>query len=302
MGGIMPLTEEPPVVPVTHPPHCIAALRTPLLAAARFRHVGDHSDALVHPIPQANAYSVIFQMQDFASHKLWMDRKLVHAGGHSIATMALTDLTSAYACQHLSDYDNVRLQIRNEVLEELGGELYAGKVPGLRQQQGAEDETMRLLVQALMPSLMRRDPGDEAFIEHLTLAMVAHLLRRYGETRMRGADGKPAGKLSGSQLAKATEYVEAHLAQNIALADIAKHCGMSRATFARAFKAAMGMTPFEWVRERRLEHAMNLLRRSDLSLADISAECGFSDQSHFARIFARNVGLAPRAWRAEQRK
>ncbi|SSW63054.1 AraC family transcriptional regulator [Achromobacter agilis] len=301
----MPFTEESPAVPVVHPPHCVAALRTPLLAAARFRHVGDHADAHVQPIPQAHAYSVIFQMQDFVSHKLWRDRKLIHAGGHSMASMALTDLTNAYACQHLSDYDNVRLQIRNDVLGELGSELYAGKVPALRQQQGAEDETMRLLVQALLPSLMRREPGDEMFIEHLTLAMVAHLLRRYGQTGMRGADGRAAGKfsgLSGPQLAKAAEYVEAHLAQNITLADIAKHCGMSRATFARAFKAAMGMTPFEWVRERRLEHAMGLLRRSDLSLADISAECGFSDQSHFARIFTRNVGLAPRAWRAEQRK
>ncbi|WP_052097006.1 helix-turn-helix domain-containing protein [Achromobacter sp. RTa] len=298
----MPLTGKPPPVSPAHPPHCIAALRTPLLTAARFRHVGDHADAHVQPIPQAHAHSVIFQMQDFASHKLWKDRKLIHAGGHSSATMALTDLTSAYACQHLSDYDNVRLQIRNDVLEELGGELYAGKVPGLRQQQGAEDETMRLLVQALLPSLMRREPGDGMFIEHLTLAMVAHLLRRYGQAGMRGADGRAAGKLGGPLLAKAAEYVEAHLAQNITLADIAKHCGMSRATFARAFKAAMGMTPFEWVRERRLEHAMGLLRRSDLSLADISAECGFSDQSHFARIFTRNVGLAPRAWRAEQRK
>lgn len=295
-------TEKPLAAPVTHPPHCIAALRTPLLAAARFRHVGDHADAHVQAIPQARAYSVIFQMQDFASHKLWVDQRLVHAGGHSKASMALTDLTNAYACQHLSDYDNVRLQIRNDVLDELGGELFAGKVPGLRQQQGTEDATMRLLVQALLPSLMRREPGDEMFIEHLTLAMVAHLLRRYGQAGLRGAEGRSAGKLSGRQLAKATEYVEAHLAQNIALADIANHCGMSRATFARAFKNAMGMTPFAWVRERRLEHAMGLLRRSDLSLADISAECGFSDQSHFARIFTRNVGVAPRAWRSEQRK
>ncbi|CAB3656376.1 helix-turn-helix domain-containing protein [Achromobacter denitrificans] len=298
----MPLAQQPPAVSVIHPPYCIGALRTPLLAAARFRHVGDHKDARVQPIPQARAYSVIFQMQDFASHKLWVDRKLIHAGGHSRASIALTDLTHAYACQHLSDYDNVRLQIRNDVLEELGGELYAGKVPGLRLQQGAEDETMRLLVQALLPSLMRREPGDEAFIEHLTLAMVAHLLRRYGQAGMRGADGRAAGKLSGPQLAKAAEYVEAHLAQNIALADIARHCGMSRATFARAFKAAMGTTPFAWIRERRLEHAMSLLRQSDLSLADISAECGFSDQSHFARSFTRNVGVAPRAWRSEQRK
>jgi AraC family transcriptional regulator len=298
----MPYTQKPPAASSTLPAHCIAALRTPLLAAARFRHVGDHADAHVQAIPPARAYSVIFQMQDFASHKLWMDRKLIHAGGHSQATMALTDLTKAYACQHLSDYDNVRLQIRNEVLEELGGELYAGRVPGLRLQQGAEDPTMRLLVQALLPSLMRREPGDGLFIEHLTLAMVAHLLRRYGQAGMRGAEGRPSGKLSGPQLAKAAEYVEAHLAQNIALADIAKHCGMSRATFARTFKAAMGMTPFAWVRERRLEHAMSLLRRSDLSLADISAECGFSDQSHFARIFTRNIGQAPRAWRAGQRK
>ena len=50
--------------------------------------MGDHKDARVQPIPQARAYSVIFQMQDFASHKLWVDRKLIHAGGHSRASIA----------------------------------------------------------------------------------------------------------------------------------------------------------------------------------------------------------------------
>ncbi|MGC8107756.1 hypothetical protein, partial [Salmonella enterica] len=69
-------------------------------------------------IPGEDAFSVIVQLQDFRHHKLWRGQQLVHAGGHRSGEMAITDLREQWRCQHLSDYDNVRLQLPRATIEQ----------------------------------------------------------------------------------------------------------------------------------------------------------------------------------------
>lgn len=278
----------------------IAALSTPYLSAVRFRRTEVPSETPVIDVPQSESYSVILQLADFPCHRLWMNRKLIHSGGHARHTVAITDLRNAYACQHLSSYDNVRLSISQRTLEELGGELLAQAPKGLESRQGGADDTMLHLVRALLPTLHRREPADEVFLEQLSLAIAAHLLRRYGASVAK-RDRHPAAQgLCASQLARVNDYVRHHLGQPLTLAAIAVDCGMSRATFARAFKRTTGMTPFAWVRARRIDHAKALLERSEMTMAAISAHCGFADQSHFCRVFTECVGVTPTRWRADR--
>jgi AraC family transcriptional regulator len=72
---------------------------------------------------------------------------------------------------------------------------------------------------------------------------------------------------------------------------------LSLAHFARAFKANTGLTPHQFVVNMRLERALELLSASDESMADIAVICGFSDQSHFCRVFRRNFGVSPGTYR-----
>ncbi len=77
------------------------------------------------------------------------------------------------------------------------------------------------------------------------------------------------------------------------------HCSPSSAYhFARQFRAATGVPPHQYVVTRRVERAHQLLRTSDLSLADIAASAGFSDQSKFSTHFKRVLGVTPRQFRA----
>ena len=71
--------------------------------------------------------------------------------------------------------------------------------------------------------------------------------------------------------------------------------------FARQFKAATGLPPHQYVVTRRVERAQHLLRNSDLSLVDIAASAGFSDQSKLSAHFKRVVGLTPRQFRQSAR-
>jgi AraC family transcriptional regulator len=72
--------------------------------------------------------------------------------------------------------------------------------------------------------------------------------------------------------------------------------------FARQFKAATGLPPHQYVLARRIERAQQLLRDGDdLSLSEVAAGAGFSDQSHFSRHFKRVVGTTPRQFRRSAR-
>ena len=76
---------------------------------------------------------------------------------------------------------------------------------------------------------------------------------------------------------------------------------MSTYHCAHQFKRATGLPPYQYVITRRVERAQQLLREGDLSLAEIAARAGFSDQSHFSRHFKRLVGVTPRQFRMHTR-
>ena len=80
---------------------------------------------------------------------------------------------------------------------------------------------------------------------------------------------------------------------------LAEECGLSPRHFARAFRQSTGVPPHRWLMRHRVQRAKELLRRQALSLADIALRCGFADQSHFTRVFSREVGFSPGQWRRD---
>jgi transcriptional regulator GlxA family with amidase domain len=92
------------------------------------------------------------------------------------------------------------------------------------------------------------------------------------------------------------------LADDVDAASLAELCGLSVDQFNKAFKAATGIPPHRWLLRERVGRARELLVRSDLSISDIAACCGFADQSHLTRVFKNHIGASPGAWRRDVRK
>jgi AraC-like DNA-binding protein len=82
----------------------------------------------------------------------------------------------------------------------------------------------------------------------------------------------------------------------VRLDDLAAASGMGRFQLLRAFRAAVGLPPHAYQLSLRVTRAMALIR-SGLPLADVAAEAGFADQSHFTRRFAAVVGIPPARFR-----
>lgn len=238
-------------------------------------------------LPCADAFSVIVQLKDFRHHKLWRGGQLLHAGGHKRGEIAITDMNDGWRCQHLSSYDNVRFHLTRSSLDELSREGGL-RVTGLDPVQAAQDPVVFHLAQAVLAA----DEADSLFFDTLTLALHTHLGSRYGQQ----ARPRRIGGLAAWQEARAREYLMAHLARRPTLIEIALQCGLSRAHFTRAFKISFGLPAYAWLQQQRIDRARQLLARGDKSMTQVALDCGFSDQSHFIRVFKRVTGLTPMAW------
>ena len=95
----------------------------------------------------------------------------------------------------------------------------------------------------------------------------------------------------------ATRLILDRLSETVEVADLARACALSRSLFSRAFKCSTGLSPQDWIRQQRLARAKQLIQSTDMTLTQISLECGFCDQAHFCHIFTRSEGINPFAWR-----
>ena len=100
------------------------------------------------------------------------------------------------------------------------------------------------------------------------------------------------------RIERALRMAEDRIAEPLEIADLAKAAGMSRYHFSRSFRAQLGVSPYQWLLHKRVEHAAALLGRRRLSVTEAAFEVGFSDLSRFARAFREQFGCAPSAFAA----
>jgi len=107
------------------------------------------------------------------------------------------------------------------------------------------------------------------------------------------------GGLSPQRVRRVKQLILDRLGESLEVTELAQACSLSRSHFSRAFKCSTGVSPQDWIRSQRLARAKLLIQHTDLSLTQISLECGFCDQAHFCHIFTRSEGINPFAWRCQ---
>jgi AraC family transcriptional regulator len=105
------------------------------------------------------------------------------------------------------------------------------------------------------------------------------------------------GGLPRYKLRRAVEFVDANLDQVIHLKDLARVADVSLFHFHRQFKKTTGLTPHQFIVQRRIEQAKVLLAQSNLPIIDVAVRVGFVDQSHFTTTFRKLTSMTPRIYR-----
>jgi AraC family transcriptional regulator len=159
---------------------------------------------------------------------------------------------------------------------------------------------LRAAMGAVGAELTAGGAGGPLAAESLANVLAVHLIRHVLAPR-RPARG-PDGALPRGRLRAVVEYIEEHLDAGPTLEQLAAAAHLSAYHFARQFKAATGLPPHQYVIARRVERAKQLLQAgTDLSLAEVAAHAGFSDQSQFSHHFKRLVGVTPGQFRTPAR-
>jgi AraC family transcriptional regulator len=110
-------------------------------------------------------------------------------------------------------------------------------------------------------------------------------------------EGQTRGGLATWQLNRVIDHIESHLTEKITGGELAELIDVSLGQLFRAFKVSVGVPPFHYIAQRRVELACRLIKTGEEPLSQVAIACGLCDQSHFCRVFRRATGLSPAAWR-----
>ena len=170
------------------------------------------------------------------------------------------------------------------------------------------------LAQRLEAQATAGQPWGALYVEGLSLTLASYLYGRYGirEAGIREAGVREAGvqnagargassghdsalpSLSSQRL---LAFIEEHLGSDIGIATLAALAGYSPDHFARLFKQSFGLSPYQFILQRRVERAKALLRDRSHSIAEVAMLCGFASQAHFHTTFKTRTGVTPGVYR-----
>jgi AraC family transcriptional regulator len=157
------------------------------------------------------------------------------------------------------------------------------------------DPHLEAIALMLLTELQQDNLGGKLYIDSLANVLAVHLLRQY--TASQPQLSVFAGGLTQRQLLQVLEYIHEHLDQNIKLADLAQLLGISQFHFSTLFKQAIGVSPYQYLLQQRIERAKQLLKQTERSILDIALECGFNSHSHLSKQFRQLTGITPKTYR-----
>ena len=159
------------------------------------------------------------------------------------------------------------------------------------------DSFLEQIAMSLLSELKTGGLAGKLYVDSIINVLAIHLLRNYCHTNKQLS--KPSDALSKRKLQQAIDYIQAHLDEEIRLENIAGNIEINSTYFCQLFKNSMGVSPYNYVIEQRIERAKQLLSGSNLSITHIALECGFADSSHFAKHFRKLTGMSATKYRRQ---
>ncbi|MBT0727211.1 helix-turn-helix domain-containing protein [Rosenbergiella australiborealis] len=157
------------------------------------------------------------------------------------------------------------------------------------------DDKVTALYRHFLLSYDWQDSANQLVLSSASTLLLTHLIQHYSQVNWRLPT--VTGGLSPYVLRNIRDYIDAHIADPLTLAILAKQAALSEYHFARMFTASMNVPPHHYVMQRRLHLAQQLMSTTHLSFTEIAYRCGFSSASHLSNRFKNETGLTPTQFR-----
>jgi signal transduction histidine kinase/DNA-binding LacI/PurR family transcriptional regulator/AraC-like DNA-binding protein len=260
-------------------------------------HRSDLEDESIKPVeendlPRTNEQAVTILIVDNEPNTLELHTRIVQS--HSLSNRVLQARNGQEALDTL-EHENIDLVLLDlqmpemdgfEVLEKMRTRERTGQIPVIvvTGQMLTETEMARLnrgVASVLEKGLFNLDET----VAHISLALEA-------KRRLSGGTQK--------LVRKAMAYIHEHFPDPITRSDIAQHISIAEDYLTFCFRQELGTTPIKYLQRYRINRAKGLLKETESSITEIARLVGFSDSGYFSRIFHRETGISPDAFRRNQ--
>ena len=138
--------------------------------------------------------------------------------------------------------------------------------------------------------------GGDLIALRLSEVLFAQAIRAYLEHQSPN-DAALSG-FADQRISRALSAFHRDPARDWSVATLAREAGMSRTSFAQLFSDKMGVTPMQYLTDWRMQIACHGLTEARWNVADAAAEVGYASEAAFSRVFKKQIGLSPAAYRA----
>jgi AraC family transcriptional regulator len=199
------------------------------------------------------------------------------------------------------DLSFVHLYCTDEHLRRVGEQIWDRSPASfsLQEQTFSRDDKITAVYRQFLLDYDWQQQANQLTLSSASTLLLTHLIQHYSNVQWRLPT--VSGGLAPHVLRNLLAWIEENLDQPLTLADLAQEAALSEYHFARMFRQSMNMAPHQYVMQRRMVKAQELICRSARPLTDIAMACGFSSASHFSNRVKSATGLTPSQLRAAQR-
>lgn len=188
----------------------------------------------------------------------------------------------------------VQLYLAPELFEQVAREC-PGPTKPLIESTVRPDNIMSTLLEMTLNSAGGLVHLDALYRQQLATLIAIHIVKTH--SGLAEMASKAYGGLSPTVLRMSLERLSSENEDDFSLGALAEAANLSRFHFCRAFKKSTGLTPHEWLRQRRMEQAVAMLHDSAMPITDIAGVLGYATLTAFSVAFKRHTGLTPSEWR-----
>ena len=272
------------------------SLRSAELAVTETRN-DNPATVLSGSFPAMDAYLVSLKLREYPDCECWEHGRCVIKTDIRAGATYLYDLKRDPRYVIDKPFHSLFFYLPRSALDDVATQVGAQRIGELAYQPGIghDDAVVRHLGASLLEALHRADETNQLFIDHMMLALTAHVAQTYGGLRPTAEPSRSG--LAPWQANRACERLESDLGGTLTLQQIAAEFDLSVSHFSRAFRISTGLPPHRWLLRQRVKAAKQLMSVRDLPLSEIAISAGFANQSHLTKVFSAQVGVSPAAWR-----
>ena len=155
------------------------------------------------------------------------------------------------------------------------------------------DETLKNIIELFLMEVQSGAKNGFAYYQNLLSLLSTHYINNYSNHKDLQNDSYNTSKIRQAEVDKIDQFINDNMDRNISIDELAERLNYSKYYFLREFKKSVGMTPYQYLIERKMRAAKNLLSQPDQTIAAVSYDLGFNDQAYFTHVFKKHFGKTP---------